>query len=292
MRNEFNKTDKRILHESSNLIKSFTDFGLEVWAKQLAKGDGDSHDLPSNLFFRQILEAGDGIFELTKAGCINSCKPLLRMAFDCYFQMAFLLEGDKNKKGLHFLYHYYRKKLQSLENTLYPERTGSLSKKLKHDSLMNDFVLGEHDKELALADYNSIESTINSDKFREVSKEYGNKVKKTWYEFFIGNPKIEDLAKSLSRAAMYEISFRQLSSFIHGEDIVHANIAFKDKVPVGIKILRDASDLKNVIANSIIVLRKSILLFIEAKMNSDQDLMLKLKSIDDLRRDKTNKKNE
>ena len=286
MRNEFNETDKRILHESSSLIQSFTDFGLEVWVKQLTKGDEDSHDLPSNLLFRQILEAGDGIFELTKVGCINACKPLLRMAFDCYFQMAFLLEGDKDKKGLHFLYHYYRKKLQSLENTLHPEKASSLFKKLQYDSLMNDFVLSEHDKELALADYNTLENATNSEKFREVKKEYGNKVKKTWYEFFIGNPKIEDLAKSLSRAAMYEISFRQLSSFIHGEDIIHSNIAFQDKVPVGIKNLRDASDLKNVIANSIIVLRKSILLFIEAKMNSDQELMLKLKSIDDLRRAK------
>ncbi|HEX6170097.1 MAG TPA: hypothetical protein VFZ33_10405, partial [Chitinophagaceae bacterium] len=116
--------------------------------------------------------------------------------------------------------------------------------------------------------------------------EYGNKVKRTWYEFFIGNPKIEDLAKNLSRTAMYEISFRQLSSFIHGEDIIHANIAFHEKVPVGIKNLRDASDLKTVIANSIIVLRKSIFLFIEAKMNSDQDLMLKLKSIDELRKNR------
>jgi hypothetical protein len=88
---------------------------------------------------------------------------------------------------------------------------------------------------------------------------------------------------------MYEISFRQLSSFIHGEDIIHSNIAFHEKVPIGIKNLRDASDLETVIANSIIVLRKSILLFIETKMNSDQDLMLKLKSIDDLRKNGSDK---
>lgn len=286
MRNEFNEVDKRVLLEASNLIKSFTDFGLEVWVNRLTTCKDDTHDLPSNLLFRQILEAGDGIFELTKVGCINATKPLLRMAFDCYFQMAFLLEGDKEKKAFHFLYHYYRKKLQSLESALFPERFNSLSKKLQHDSLMNDFVLGEQDKELTLADYNTIETTLNLDEYREVKKEYGNKVKKTWYEFFIGNPKIEDLAKNLSRTAMYEISFRQLSSFIHGEDIIHANIAFHEKVPVGIKNLRDASDLKTVIANSIIVLRKSIFLFIEAKMNSDQDLMLKLKSIDELRKNR------
>jgi len=66
---------------------------------------------------------------------------------------------------------------------------------------------------------------------------------------------------------MYEIVFRNLSSFIHGEDIIYSNIIFYPDGIIGYKKLRDATQLNFIVIYTIIILRRSILLFIEAKMN-------------------------
>jgi hypothetical protein len=284
MRNEFNEVDQKILLESSDVIKSFTNFGLEVWVSRLRDYPNDTYDLASNLLFRQILEAGDGIFELVKVGCINANKSLLRMALDCYLQFAFLVEKDERKRAAHFLYHYNRNRLAYLERILNPEHENSLAKKLANDDVMNDISLTDEEKEMAIVDYSNLKEIINSVENEEVAKEYGIKRKQAWYQVFINSHKIEDLAKSLKRSAMYEIVFRNLSSFIHGEDIIHSNIIFYPDGVIGYKNLRDATQLNFIVINTIIILRRSILLFIEAKMNSDQDLILKLKSINDLRK--------
>lgn len=287
MKYSFNEEDVKKLKEASGIVEKFNDFGLEVWLKRLNQYQNDTVDIPSNLLFRQILEAGDGIVELIRIGCINTCKPLLRMTLDCYLQLAFVLENDneKEKKAFHFLYHYNKKKLQSLESVLFPANENSLSKKLKYDSVMSEFVLNEKEQEMGLSDHKILVDILNSDENKVIRSEYGDKLKKAWYQFFIGTSKMEDLAKKLNRSAMYEIPFRQMSSFIHGEDIVHINMEFYEPNIVGIKGLRDISMLRIVFINTVIILRRSILLFIQAKLKSDKDLLIKLKSIDDLRKE-------
>lgn len=279
MRNEFNETDKTILINASNRIKDFTDFGLEVWAERLKQHPHDTYDLPSNLLFRQILEAGDGIFELIRIGCINASKPLLRVALDCYLQLAFLLEKDEKRRASHFLYHYNRNRLYYLERVLNPEHENSLDKKLADDDVMNGISLTDEEKKAGLVDYNTLKEIINSNENAEVANEYGTKRKQTWYQIFINSFKIEDLAKALKRSAMYEIVFKNLSSFIHGEDIIHSNIIFKSDESIEYKILRDPTQLDFIVANSIIILRRTILLFIQVKMNNSEDLAFRLKQI-------------
>jgi hypothetical protein len=285
MRNQFNEQDEKTLLESSNRIKDFTDFGLEVWINRLQQYENNTLDMPSNLLFRQILEAGDGIFELVKNGCINASKPLIRMALDCYLQLAFLLEKENEKRALHFLYHYNRNRLYYLERILKPENENSLANKLVTDDIMNEFSLTDEEKEMASVDYNTLQEILNSNENAEVAKEYGMKRRQAWYQVFIKSSKIEDLAKSLKRSAMYEIIFRNLSSFIHGEDIIHSNVIFYPNELVGLKNLRDATQLNFIVSNTIIILRKSILLFIQAKMNSEMELILKLKSIHEKKAD-------
>ena len=285
MIDKLNTSNEKLLLESSEMIKSFNDFGLEVWIMRLRQYENNTADLPSNLLFRQILEAGDGIYELMKAGCINSCKPLLRMALDCYLQFAFLLEKDEQNRALHFLYHYNRNKLDSLEKVLFPEKENSLTKKIQNDLVMNEFALSEAEREMALKDYKTLQEILNSNENTDIAKEYGKKKRQKWYQYFIDASTIEGLAKSLKRSAMYEIPFRMLSSFIHGEDILHSNMEFYEGGKVGIKSLRDISQLDFCVMNTIIILRASIFIFIQKKMNSDRQLLFKLREITDKERE-------
>lgn len=285
MRNQFNEQEKKILLDSSDLLKAFTDLGLEIWIKRLQQYENNTYDLPSNLLFRQILEAGDGIFELIKLGCINTTKPLLRMALDCYLQLAFLLESEKERRAAHFLYHYNRNRFYYLDRIINPENENSISKKLKDDDLMNEVSLTDEEKEMALVDYETLKEILNSDENAKVAKEYGIRRRQSWYQVFINSSKIEDLAKTLKKSAMYEIIFRNLSSFIHGEDIIHSNVVFYPNEIVGLKNLRDTTQLNFIITNTVIILRRAILLFIESKMDSDRELILKLVAVNKKKKD-------
>lgn len=247
--------------------------------------------MPTNLLFRQILEASDGIHELIKIGCINICKPLLRTALDCYLQFAFISEKDEKNRAKHFLYHYNRNKLDQLEKILFPEKENSLAKKLKNDSVMNEVSLTIEERKMAEADYTTLKEILNSDENEKVANEYGKKKRQKWYQVFINSTTIEELAKCLNRSAMYEIPFRNLSSFIHGEDIIHSNVIFYPGEKVGVRQLRDISQLNYIVSNMVIIIRRAILLFIESKMDKDIVLLMKLKSISDKEKESRKKNN-
>src|SRR5436189_5925868 len=102
MRQPFDEDTSKSLGLLSDLIKDFTDLGLEAWTKQLNDNENITTDLPANLLFRQILEASDGIYELVRVGCVNICKPLLRTCLECYWQLAFILMDDEERKARHF----------------------------------------------------------------------------------------------------------------------------------------------------------------------------------------------
>lgn len=49
----------------------------------------------------------DAIQELIKVGCVNASKPLVRSLLEFYFQLAYLLKDNEERKALQFLYHYH-----------------------------------------------------------------------------------------------------------------------------------------------------------------------------------------
>lgn len=279
MRHQIDEKTNNLLIEASNLIKDFTDLGLSIWESRLNNYKNVTTDLPTNLLFRQILEANDGLYELIKLGCINICKPILRTSLDCYLQMSFILEGDEQRKAMHFLYHYNKSKLSDLEKVIFPENKNSLSEKLSKDKIMKEFILSDADKNLGFADYKTLNEILGSAENRQTAKEYGDKKKKSWYHFFIKSQKIEDLALSLKQNALYEILFRNLSSFIHGEDILHSNVVFFPDEVIGLKNLRDTDQLDFLVNSTIIILERSILNYLIKKMAANKDMILSMKPL-------------
>lgn len=278
MRQKYNEDVLNKLSEASALIKNYTDFGVKAWIRRLEHYDNDTKDLPANLLFRQVLEASDGASELIKAGCINICKPLLRVALDCYFQFAFLIE-DEESRSKHFLYHYNMAKFVEMERLLFPESKNSFNSKISNDRVFNKVQLTEEEEKLAWVDYNTLKEVLESEENMQIAQEYGKKKMKNWYYYFIKSQKIEDLASRLKQDALYEILFKSLSSFIHGEDIVHSNIVFFPNERVGLKHLRDAEKLNYLTNSMVILIERAILLFIQKKMNSDTGFLLELKTL-------------
>lgn len=281
MRQVFGVKEKNLLDELSSLIKEYTDFGLEIWQLRLNEYTNETIDLPSNLLFRQILEMSDAIAELVQVGCVNASKPLLRGAIEYYFQLIFILKDQTDKASLFFLYHYNKSKLSYLERILYDERLNSLNDKLKNDKVMPNIVLTESEKKAALKDYEALSQTIASNIYSDIRKEYGVKSIKKWFQVLIGSSKIEDLANRVEESALYQILYRDLSSFIHGEDILHTNWVSISSETIGLKALRDISEIKGIVDDIIIVIERAILFFIQYRIDSNKNYLIKLKPLMD-----------
>ena len=164
---------------------------------------------------------------------------------------------------------------------LFNDKPNSLIKKLSNDKLSSDFVLSDSDREKALEDYASLNKTLATIDYEEIAKKYGEKKRKNWYHALIGSNKIEDLAINLNESGLYEIPYRDLSSFIHGEDILHSNLIFLSTDTVGLKALRDISQVKTIVDSFVIIIERSIIHFIQKKMDSDKPFLIKLKPLMD-----------
>lgn len=276
MRRQFNDEEVNMLNNGAMLIRDYTDLGLSMWTSVFTKGGDMTYQIPPVLLFGQILESTDSISELIKLGCIASCKPLLRSAVDCYLQFSFLLEKDQKKRSSHFLFHYNKKKLNELERILFASSKNSLNEKISGDRLLKEIKLTDEEMAMAKIDYETLLDIIDSDENITTAEEYGDKNVRYWYNFFIKPASIDALAKYLQEVALYEIIFKPLSSFLHGEDIIHNNIVFSVNEMVGVKSLRDISQLNFMVSHTSILLKRTITLFILKEMNGNLELLSRL----------------
>lgn len=274
MRQVFEESIKNILKELSEFIKEYTDFGLEIWVARLKNYDNETSDLPANLLFRQVLEMSDAISELIKVGCVNPSRPLIRSALDCYFQLAYLLKDNEEKKALLFLYHYNHKRSQKLDRMINPEKNNSFNNKLKKDKNLKGFELSNQELRLAKEDFKNLNIALNSKLNENTAQEYGMK-KKVWYESLIGGNTIEQLATCLEESGLYELLYRDLSEFSHGTDIIHNNMKVVSETHVGLIALRDISDIKSVVDTTILILERSIRIFFDVKIHSKKEFITK-----------------
>ncbi len=69
--------------------------------------------------------------------------------------------------------------------------------------------------------------------------------------------------------------YRDLSEFSHGTDIIHNNIKVLSETHIGLIALRDVSDVKNLVDTAILILEKSIFIFLQAKVSDINKFKLK-----------------
>lgn len=267
MRQIFENSTKKILNELSEFMYEYTDYGLEIWTDRLNNNVNDVLDLPANLLFRQVLEMSDAISELIKVGGINASQPLIRSSLDCYLQLSYLLKSDEKNKAMFFHYHYNLKRYNKLIRMISPEKENSLNKKLKRDKVLQGFELNAEEAEFVKKDLKKLTNTLKSEINKPIAEMYGEKQRKAWYEFLLGHHAMDRLAEELEETGFYEIFYRDLSEFSHGSDILHTNMKLISDDKWGLLALRDISNLKNVVDVTILILEKSILKFLVAKIS-------------------------
>jgi len=279
MYQSYNDDEKKKLNQFSQVIKEYVENGMELLTYRINANEILKKDLASYLLFRQILEMGDAIGELIGIGCINASKPLVRSLLEYYFQYSYLLKDNEERKALQFLYKYEMFQLEYFLKLAYPERDGSFFKKQQKDKHLKNIDISDEQKKICINNISNIRKTISSEDYREISIEYKRtEIKKSsrfgkkgkvdkWYELFDGPGSIEGIAVSLEETSLYEQIYRDLSSYIHGLNIVHSNLKSVNENSFGISDLRDVRQMWVIANNSIILIEKSCILFLQHKID-------------------------
>jgi len=276
------ENERKEISKLAGLLKGFTVVAGDMWEHKKNSSTILKTDLASLLLFRQILEMGDAINELIQVGCINASKALVRSLLEYYFQLKYLLNEEKERKALQFLYHYEMRLKEYYENLAMPEKGGSYFEKLKNDKHLKNDDISEEQKKVYKENVKKIETTLNGEDNKEIAKEYiriqekkknpntGKKGKVSyWYELYDGPTSIEGISIKLKEAALYQFIYRSCSSYSHGEDIVHANLESNDETTYKVSPLRDLRQLSIVGNNILLLIELSCMLFL-SKMIDDK----------------------
>ncbi len=289
MYKNINNEDKQHLSKVSNLIQGFTVTGGNMLIHKKNSKEILKTDLASLLLFRQVLEMSDAISVLIRNGCINASKPLVRSLLEYYFQLAYLLKDNEERKSLQFLYHYEMRLRDYYENLAFPKKGGSYFEKLKNDKHLKGDDISDEQKKIYRENIKKIELVLNGDDNREIAKEYiltetkkknlrtGKKGKVSyWYELFNGPTSIEGISVELKEAALYQFIYRSCSSYAHGEDIVHANLEPNDDTTFKVSGLRDLRQLSIVSDNILLLIERSCMLFLNIKIDDKRPFAEKI----------------
>ncbi len=283
MYQEHSKEEKTKITQLSDLVNNFVIVGWNMFTERMHSKEILKSDLASFLLFRQILEIGDSLFVLIQNGCINASKPLARSLLECYFQLAYVLEKDEDRKSLQFLYHYETRLKDYYEKLAYPEKGGSFFEKLKKDKHLKGDDESDEKKLIYIKNVRKINEVLDDEDNKLITEEYlrteQKKKNKTtgkigkvsnWYELFDGPANVEGIAIELNEAGLYEFIYRSCSSYAHGEDIVHANLDSHDGNSFKVSQLRDLRQLSIVGNNILLLIERACMIFLKNKIDKKE----------------------
>jgi len=139
--------EKKRLADFAQLLSDFVKKASKMLFTELGKKRIPKNKLVAFFLFRHAIEASEAISELTKSGCINSCKPLLRTLMESYLQLKFLLQEQEERKSLQFLYHYFYSKKIDFKKLVETQEDNSYFKKLKHDKYLKNISISKKDRD-------------------------------------------------------------------------------------------------------------------------------------------------
>ena len=196
------------------------------------------------VLYRHIIEQVDGIEVLLSHSCAMASKPLLRVVFESFLQLKYILDtnpSEFSKRSLAWLCHYYKQELKSLNR--YDQRTQA--GKEFQDASQNQFGVVSFDLPIEVLSERKehLEAIVSSPPLREINEELEKPPrKKAWYAAYGGPSDLKMLAKKVGQLAEYETRYRPLCQIIHGTDASLYRISLRDG-SASLRLVRDPSEL-------------------------------------------------
>jgi Family of unknown function (DUF5677) len=213
----------QLLNKFSETIDEFVNLGTNILAWNLHPKTPGEENVAPIMLFRHFLDIIDSISILVKNSCGDTCKILIRAAFEVTLYIEYLFEDDIYNRSMAFVVADTIKQIKTATKL---DPTSDEGKKfyayshgenfLKNLNIAGEDVLKEFikskNKLLALPQF--IETYRESERLKEMGEKNPN-----WYRYYDGPKNIESLATHLKQKTVYEMMYRKWSGAVHGSDI-------------------------------------------------------------------------
>ena len=261
------------LQPQIELLEDLVNYGTSLIARVLATKDQKARtvgDLVAiGVLLRQIVAMGDGVHLSLTVGAIHNAVLSLRAGFEASLYLQWMLYSDLETKASHYYVGNLRQKRawaqrattgtkESVEFEAIVKQIGVDLKTLQPKwAAAAATQIGEIDKTLALPKYASINQAFDTEKKTKKKDRHDP----NWYEV-LGAPSIRSLAKTLHRAAEYELVYSKGSKVTHTSDLMPHVTVGDDQVSINpIRSLAGAQDLIVNTAGILIRTYKDVLSF-------------------------------
>ena len=199
-----------------------------VWVAERPPLEGDAA-APLLMSIRHALEVLDSISPLIRQGSADPAKIPLRALIESVFGIKYMLQEDLERRSMCFMVwhaHHRRNTYEKLDPRT--ERGKQFKAIIDADRVAGDMNLaGIPDVTPAIE---NIDSLLSRPEYEEGEQEYqrlraSGRRNPSWYEFFDGPRKVEQLARAVGMPAVYEVIYRAYSGQTHGTDIIHGKIS-------------------------------------------------------------------
>ncbi|OIN59837.1 DUF5677 domain-containing protein [Arsenicibacter rosenii] len=265
-----------VAEKVSSTVDSFVDMGSRLLKWDIDKQRKEEYHLPVLMSFRHTLEMADAGSLLIRHSSAEPVKALLRSMFETHMHLAYLLEKDTENRGAAFnLFRLLRVKDNLDKSDPSTQEYKQLKATFAADSIISGLIppvpvdLEEQKQEL--------ERNLQKPRYADALKEYdrlridgnGKKRKLTWYTLFNDREtvnSIEELAKYLKLAGMYEVLYRGWSGTIHATDIYHGKVEVSSEGRAGIIQLRNPETIQLIGKQLLMMMLTTLVLYVNTRV--------------------------
>jgi hypothetical protein len=241
-----------VLNIASPLIEELRNYGLAVLARCAHRPEGGDENLPVLLTYLHLLEMLDAVAILVSESSIIPAKLLTRSMFEAVLVIEYVLQKDTVRRGLAYVFMDVVSRLKSLKRLDSETPEGEAFRKSLGDyASVIERLRDQKSKGLV-----SLNDFLEKDELKDIREEYTRLSKRkegrlSWYQFFKGPRDIRGVARAVGREAEYAVLYSYISGTVHVEDVVRRRLAPAEGDKMGLRPLREPTDIMLVLNMSI-----------------------------------------
>jgi hypothetical protein len=194
----------------------------------------------------------DAVAILVSESSITPAKLLIRSMFEAVLVIEYVLQKYTVRRGLAYVFMDVVARVKSIKRLDSKTPEGEAFRK----SLGDYASVIERVRDDKLKGLGSLYDFLEKDELKDIREEYTRLRKRkngrlSWYQFFDGPRDLRGVARKVGREAEYAVLYSYISGTAHVEDVVRRGLAPAEGDKMGLRALREPTDIMLVLNLSI-----------------------------------------
>ncbi|MEK3992808.1 DUF5677 domain-containing protein [Robertmurraya sp. FSL R5-0851] len=223
---------KQALNRIAEPIEMLVDYGTYIPDIVKANSEFNEYDISFVTLFSEFLTSLDSIVILIQKGSGDAIKPQLRTMFEQKLSIERMIHLGIRKGSLAYQVTSAKKRIKVYKQ-LDPNTQQGIAFRKKLGELAVLIPNKSNNIEIA-----GLEKLLAEEPFKEVNEEYEryvkakNKKNPNWYNLYSDDKitTLEQLAVELDRQSQYELLYRDLSSYVHGNGSIGRLVRYSEGI--------------------------------------------------------------